>query len=93
MSNLAPAGRTKATDFTHRVLREVVVEQETTLDFALLEVVHELLVFFGAERRGNERLGFTTRKQGRTMNAWQPTHFTGDRLEFLRTFDHPDDDA
>ena len=45
------------------------MQQETSFDFALLEIVDELLVFFRTERGGNERLRLTAREQRRTVNA------------------------
>ena len=72
MSNLAAARRAKAADFANRVMREVVMEQEAAFDFALLQIVHELLVFFRAQGRGDNGLSFTARKQRRAVNPRQP---------------------
>ena len=58
------------------------MEQEASLDFALLEVVHELLVFLGSERRRDQRLRLTASEKRRTVNARQPTNFAADRTNF-----------
>ena len=42
-----------------------------------------LLIFAGAECRYNQRLGFTTRKQRRTMGAWQNGCFSNDLTDCL----------
>src|SRR5256714_1339095 len=82
MSNLAPARGAKASYFTHRVMREVVVEQETSLDLTFFKVVHKLLVLFGAERGCNERLSFTASEKGGAVYARQPANFTAYRSYF-----------
>ena len=76
MADLTPAGRTESSDFTHRVLGKVVVEEKLTLHFAFLKIINELLVFFGAQRRGYQCLGFTTSKQrpNREREAANPLH-------------------
>src|SRR6266498_6113298 len=66
-------------------MRKVIVQQEATLDLALLKIVHELLVFFSAERRCDQRLSLATSKQCRTMRAWQPPNFTGNRSNLGET--------
>src|SRR5215213_3473375 len=55
------------------------MKQEATFDFALLEIVDELLVFLGTECRGDQRLRFTAREKRGAVNARQPTNLTGDR--------------
>src|SRR5690349_10830699 len=55
------------------------MQQETSFDFALFKVVDELLIFLGAERGRDERLGFTACEQRRAVYAWQPTYFRRDR--------------
>src|SRR6188474_1768043 len=60
-------------------MREVVVEQEATLQFALFQVVDVLLVFLGSECCGDHCLSFTACKEGGTVNSRQPTHFAADR--------------
>jgi len=39
------------------------VQQKATLDLALLDIVHELLVFFSAQRGGDQRLRLAAGKQ------------------------------
>ena len=39
------------------------MQEEATLKLALFQIVDELLVFFRSERRRDQRLGFTPRKQ------------------------------
>ena len=60
------------------------MQQETASDFALFQIVDELLVFFCSQGRGNERLGFTTREKRRTVNARQPADFGGDGPDFRK---------
>src|SRR6185369_7249182 len=79
VSDLAPARRTETSDLTDRVLREIVVQQETAFDFAFLEIVDELLVFLGAESRRNERLRLAAGEKRRAVYAWQPADFGCDR--------------
>ena len=78
MADLAARRRAEASDFAHGVVREVVVQQEATLELALFQVVDELLVFFRAECRRDQRLRFTACKQRRAVRARQPADFAGD---------------
>src|SRR3569832_268172 len=55
------------------------MQQEATFDFSLLEIIDELLVFFRAERRRNERLRLAACEKCRAMHAWQPADFGCDR--------------
>src|SRR5215213_706883 len=55
------------------------MQQEASFDFPFLQVVDELLVFFGTERRRYECLSFTARKERRAVNPWQPANFGRDR--------------
>jgi hypothetical protein len=70
MANLPAGRRSEPADLSHRVLREVIVQQKTAFDFAFLEIVHELLVFFGAQRRSHHCLGFASGKQSRSVRSW-----------------------
>ncbi len=54
------------------------MQQKATLDLALLQIVHELLVFFGAQRCGYQCLRLAARKQCGAMGPRQPTNFAGD---------------
>src|ERR1700682_2906065 len=82
VTNLTPARGTKAAHFANRVMRKVIVEQEAAFHFTLLQVIHELLVFLGAERGSYQRLRFTACKQSRTVNTWQPADFAAYRTNF-----------
>src|SRR5229473_1208036 len=79
MPNLAPRRRSEASDLAHRVVGEVVVQKEATLKLAFLQVVDELFVFLRAERRRDQGLGFTTRKQRRAVRARQPSDVADDQ--------------
>ena len=70
MADLPPAGTPHERHFTHRERREVVVQHEATvgLPFDRFDL---LLVIGGAERDGDERLRFATRKHGRPVRARQ----------------------
>src|SRR5437879_10881742 len=61
------------------------MQQKASLHFALLEVVHELLVFLGPERRGYQRLGLAARKQSRAVRARQPADFAVNRANLRKT--------
>src|ERR1700730_4559762 len=61
------------------------MQQEATLDLALFDVVHKLLVFLSAKRGRDQRLRFTPRKQRRAVGARQPTYFAGDGANFGKT--------
>src|SRR6266511_4594382 len=82
MSNLAPARRAKATYFTDGVMREVVVKQEPALHFTLLDIIHKLFVFLGAQSGGNERLSFTASEKRGAVDARQPTNLAAYRADF-----------
>ena len=70
VADFAPAGRAHAAGLADRIGREVVVEQEPLLVGAV-EGIDILLVFAGAERRDDERLGFAAREQRRAVGAGQ----------------------
>src|ERR1700704_81369 len=55
------------------------MEQKAAFDFALFQIVHELLVFFCAQRSCDNGLGFAASEKRRTVSARQPTHFAADR--------------
>ena len=57
VADFAAAYAGHAADFTYRERREVVVEHEAALLLAFV-AFHALRVIGGAERRGDERLGF-----------------------------------
>ena len=46
----SPATDEPNVNLANGVLWEVVVQQEPALNFTLLKIIHELLVFFGAKR-------------------------------------------
>ena len=82
MADLAAAGRTDAAGFADREGREVVVQQER-LFVRSLQSVDELLVFGGAERCDDQRLGLAAGKQRRAMGARQNADFRHDRADGL----------
>src|ERR1700692_849847 len=61
------------------------MQQEAALDLALLDIVHELLVFFRAQRRGYQRLRLASRKECRAVGTRQPTTFAGNWPNFGKT--------
>ena len=63
MSDLSAAWTAESSRLADRVRRKVIVEHETPLYFAFLQIVHELLVFLRPQRRSDHRLGFTAGKQ------------------------------
>src|SRR5205085_246402 len=72
VADLAARSRAEATDFAHGEVREVVVQEEATLDLAGFEVVHELLIFLRAERGGDDGLRLAAREEGRAVDTRQP---------------------
>ena len=57
------------------------MQHEPALHFALLDIVHVLLVHLGAKRRRNDRLRFTACKERRAMNTRQPADLACDRTD------------
>ena len=78
MANLTAGRGAEASDLADRVLREVVVQQKLSFDLALLEIVHELLVFFRAQRGRDHRLRLAARKESGAVRARQPADLAGD---------------
>src|SRR5215510_12592836 len=78
MPNLTAARGTETAHFTNGVLREIVVQQEATFDFAFLQVVDELLVFLRAESCRHKRLRLTACEQRRSVHAGQPANLSRD---------------
>src|SRR5918993_169915 len=70
MADFAAAGRAHAARLTDGVGWEVVVQQEGFLAGAL-QLVDELLVLAGAERRNHESLRFAAGEHGRAVGAGQ----------------------
>ena len=64
------------------------MQQELAFDLTLFEIVHELLVFFGAERRRNHCLRLAASKQSRTVRSRQPANFARDWSESQRIDGH-----
>ena len=54
---------------------------KAAFDLALFDVIHVLLVHFGAERRRNDRLRFAAREQSRAVNSRKPSDFARDRAD------------
>ena len=83
MADFAAAGRTHAAGLTDRIGREVVVQQEGFLVGAG-QRVDILLVFAGAERGDDNRLGLAAGEQRRTMRARQDADFRLDAAHGLQ---------
>src|SRR5262249_24196856 len=58
--------------------RKIVMQQETLELILLEEQVEPLHVFFGAESKRREGLGFTASEERGAMHAWQQANFAGD---------------
>ncbi|MNL02136.1 hypothetical protein D3C87_1226350 [compost metagenome] len=74
VTDFATARGAHTARFTDRVGREVVMQKETFLVHAG-QAVDILFVFAGAERRNNDRLGFTTGEQRRAVRTRQDANF------------------
>ncbi len=70
VADLATAGAAQERHFAHRERREVVVQHEALLGFAF-EGFQPLHVLAGAERGGDQRLGFAAGEDRRTVRARQ----------------------
>ncbi len=77
VADFAAAGRASAAGFAHRIVREVVVQQERLL-IGPLQRVDELLVFGGAERGDHQSLGLAAGEQRRAVGARQHADFRHD---------------
>ena len=76
MTDFAAAGETYERPVSPtEIWREVIMQQEVLL-VGSFQCVNELLVITGAKRGYNQRLGFTSGKQGGTMGARQNADFT-----------------
>ena len=82
MANLTTTGRADTAHFTHRIGREVIVQQEVRPGVAV-QRVDDLLIFTGAKGGDNQTLGFATGEQSRTMGARQDAGFAHDRTNGL----------
>ena len=78
VADLAALRRTHAAGLAGGVRRHVVVEHEALAVLAR-ERVDDLLVAAGAERHGDQRLGFAAGEQGRAVGARQHAHAHVDR--------------
>ena len=95
MADFATTRATQERHFAHRERREVVMQHEALLGFAF-ERFQPLLVFAGAQRRGNQRLGLAAGEYRRPVSARQHADFDPDianlvELAAIRTallFDH-----
>ena len=75
--------RTNAANFTNRVRREVIVQQEVRTEVAV-QSVDDLFVVAGAEGGNNQTLGFAASEQSRTVRTWQQASFTNDRANLIQ---------
>src|SRR5207302_10958137 len=82
VADVAPGGRAEATNLAERERREVVVQQEVTVEIAL-DGLDLLLVGLRAERGGNERLGLAACEHARAVRSRQVGHVDRDRAEFV----------
>src|SRR5215217_7716344 len=80
MADFATTRATHAASFTHRIGREVVVQQEVLL-LGAFEAIDILLVFAGAEGGNDQRLGFAAGEQRRTVGTGQNANFGNDRAD------------
>ncbi len=95
VADLATACAAQERHFAHRERREVVVQHEALLGFAL-EGLQPLHVFAGAQGRGDQRLGFAAGEDRRSVRARQHADLNPDvadlvELAAIRTpllFDH-----
>src|SRR5512144_311515 len=78
VADFAATGRADASGFTHRIRREVVMQQEC-LFVRSLQGVDELLVLGGAEGGDHQGLGLAAGKQRRAVSAWQYPDLGDDR--------------
>ena len=74
MADLPTAHAGHPTYFTHRKWGKVVMEHEAALLFTLI-AFHPLRVVRGAQRCGDQSLGFTASEQRGTMNPRQYARF------------------
>ena len=77
VADLAPARRTHAAGFAHRIRREVIVQQERLL-VRSLQSVDELFVFRRSERGHHQSLRLTAGEQRRAMGPRQQADFRHD---------------
>ena len=82
MADLAPARAHHAADLAHRIGREIVVQHEVLLVGAF-QRIDELLVFAGAQRGDDKRLGLAAREQRAAMGARKHADFRDDRTHGL----------
>ena len=75
--DLATSGAAQEGHFAHRERREVVVQHEALPGFAF-EGLQALHVFAGAQRGGDQRLGFAASEDGGAVSARQHADFNPD---------------
>src|SRR5579862_4740855 len=74
MADFAASCATHESDFSNREWREVVVQHEALLGFAL-EALQSLHVVAGAEGGRDQCLGFTAREHGTAVSAGKNSSF------------------
>ena len=82
VADLAASRATQEGHFAHRERREVVVQHEALLGFAF-EGLQPLHVFAGAQRGGDQRLGFAAGKDRRPVRARQHADFDPDIADLV----------
>ena len=82
VADLAASGAAQECNFANRERREVVVQHEALLGFAF-EGLQALHVVAGAQRGGDQRLGFAAGEDGRTVGARQHADFDPDIADLV----------
>src|SRR5262245_18257291 len=82
MADFAPSRAAQERDFADREGREVVMEHEA-LPLLALEALDFLRVFRGAQRTGDQRLGFAAREDCRSVRARQHARLDPDRPDLV----------
>ncbi len=77
VTNLATARSAQERNFAHRERREIVVQHEALLGFAF-EGLQPLHVVAGAQRGGDQRLGFAASEDRRAVSPGQHADFNPD---------------
>ena len=82
MADLATADAGHTSNFANGERREVVVQHEAALLLAFV-ALHALRVVGGAERGGDERLGFAAGEERRAVHAGEHAGLDGDLADLV----------